>query len=137
MAWEYLDTKNGKDHYQSTETGEFMIVPDSITIEQPGSPSLIFTACNNELIVIAPVEMAALLAPAVSELAQRLTIKSLLTEEEYRTAKAIAKGHEELDDEPDLFRKLFGFVDMPYGTAKARSDDPYEFINNWLKTHLA
>lgn len=59
-----------------------------------------------------------------------------LTSDDINTAVAIGAGQAELDDV--LFDKLFQIFafetgDMPYGTAKARTGDPYQ----WIQKHLA
>ena len=60
---------------------------------------------------------------------------------EYDEVKAILKKHECLNkdvedlDEPKLLEELYSYfqADMPYGTQKARTGDPDEWIANRLE----
>ena len=59
---------------------------------------------------------------------------------ELELAKAVAVGKVELDDEYDLYDRLFNFYAdsgrMPYGTMKARTGDPFEWITEQLAIDL-
>ena len=60
---------------------------------------------------------------------------------EYDEVKAILKKHDSLNkdvedlDEPKLLEELYSYfqADMPYGTQKARTGDPDEWIANRLE----
>jgi hypothetical protein len=59
----------------------------------------------------------------------------LFTIDEMRQIILVSKGDLDIDDLPeDLLSKLYDYFlpDMPYGTAKARTGDPYE----WIAGHL-
>jgi hypothetical protein len=60
------------------------------------------------------------------------SLKTKLTPADYARAKEIAAGKRELDDA--MYNKLYALMakDMPYGTAKARTGDPM----NWIADHI-
>lgn len=67
----------------------------------------------------------------------REEILSLLTKKELATAKRIANGKAEIDNHLDLYNKLFDYYvfetdEMPYGTAKARTGDPMDWITDQI-----
>ena len=65
-------------------------------------------------------------------------LKQLLSPQEFNIAKDIVDGKKELDDYDDLYEKLFAHwqSEMPYGTQKARTGDPYEWIFKKLDSIL-
>jgi len=66
------------------------------------------------------------------------TLTAFLIPSELRQAQQVAKSEKELDDFPKLFDRLMEFYasEMPYGTAKARTGDPYVWITEKLETEL-
>lgn len=62
-------------------------------------------------------------------------LEELLTKQEFELARKVADGHADLMDSDVLFQKLFEHYqdEMPYGTQKARTGDPYEWITNKLE----
>jgi len=68
-------------------------------------------------------------------------LKRSLTTEEERITRKIAQGQEKLDNYPNIYDKLFDYFafktnEMPYGTAHARTGDPYEWITKELQNRL-
>jgi hypothetical protein len=65
-------------------------------------------------------------------------LKQFLTSKEFNLVKDIVAGKKEIDDYDDLYQKLYGYWqdEMPYGTQKARSGDPYEWIFQKLDSIL-
>lgn len=63
-------------------------------------------------------------------------LKNLLSNKDYKLAKQVAEDEIELPDE--LYDVLYPimYMDMPYGTAKARTGDPYQWIANNLPTYI-
>ncbi len=65
-------------------------------------------------------------------------VLALLSPEEYKAVKRIARDEIDLlDDHEELYNKLFYYYvfetgQMPYGTAKARTGDPIDWIMNRL-----
>ena len=62
-------------------------------------------------------------------------IKQLLTKDELVLIHRIAFGKDDLDDHEELYDKLFQYYvfetgQMPYGTAKARTGDPFDWITD-------
>lgn len=57
-------------------------------------------------------------------------LEDYLTKEEYEELEFCVEGKLELIDCPELYDKLYEYYvnDMPYGTAKARTGDPYDWI---------
>jgi len=57
-------------------------------------------------------------------------LEGYLTEEEYKELIRCVEGELELHECPELYDKLYEYYvdDMPYGTAKARTGDPYDWI---------
>jgi hypothetical protein len=68
------------------------------------------------------------------------TLSNLLTPEELEIAKQIANGTQELDEHDELYEKLFNHYcdsgEMPYGTMKARTGDPFNWITDQLTKEL-
>ena len=63
-------------------------------------------------------------------------IENLLNKTDYQEAKKVSIGEISLTD--NLFDKLFHYYvdEMPYGTQKARTGDPYEWITQKLKKEI-
>lgn len=63
-----------------------------------------------------------------------MSIFDELSPDEIDFLKSVVRGDEELDSNPELFEKLFDhFVEeMPYSTAKGRTGDPYQWIEDKL-----
>ena len=61
-------------------------------------------------------------------------VRALLTDEEKQALFAVMSGKMDIMDDKGLWEKLYGFywTEMPYGTAKARTGDPSE----WIYDHL-
>ena len=60
-------------------------------------------------------------------------LKKLLTEEEFVIVEQIANGKTEIEYHEKLYDKLYQYYafeiyEMPYGTAKARDGDPFNWI---------
>ena len=67
-------------------------------------------------------------------------VKSILSPQELQIVIQDLNGERELDlNNPDLWQKLYDYYEssMPYGTMKARSGDPTEFIYNALDRELS
>lgn len=62
-------------------------------------------------------------------------IRALLTDEEKQALFAVMSGKIDIMDNQGLWEKLYEFYckEMPYGTAKARTGDPA----NWIHGHLS
>jgi hypothetical protein len=69
-----------------------------------------------------------------------MNLQELLTPEELELAKQIAKGMQDLADHDELYEKLFEYYcdsgEMPYGTMKARTGDPFNWITDQLTKEL-
>ncbi|KKN60219.1 hypothetical protein LCGC14_0534180 [marine sediment metagenome] len=61
-------------------------------------------------------------------------IRALLTDEEKEALFFVMSGKADIMDNKGLWEKLYGFywTGMPYGTAKARTGDPAEWIYDQL-----
>ena len=74
----------------------------------------------------------------MEEMTEKEEVLAMLSPEEYKAVKRIARGEVDLlDDHEELYSKLFNFyvfetAQMPYGTAKARTGDPVDWIMNRL-----
>ena len=65
-----------------------------------------------------------------------MTLKKFLTPTDYQAAQQVAAQKMSLSDH--LFDQLFPYYtdEMPYGTQKARTGDPYQWITEQLKKDL-
>lgn len=56
-----------------------------------------------------------------------MRLSDVITREQHRL---IAFGHQELEEFPGLYESLYEYFlpEMPYGIAKARDGDPYDWI---------
>ena len=61
---------------------------------------------------------------------ERERLEKELTSKELREVKSILDDESELEDHMDLHEKLFDYFsdEMPYGTQKARTGDPFNWI---------
>lgn len=66
------------------------------------------------------------------------SLQDALGPQDYKIAKAVAAGHEDLDNHPGLYEKLYSYLvsEMPYGTAKGREGDPHEWITDHLDQYV-
>ena len=57
-------------------------------------------------------------------------LEDYLTEKEYEELERCVEGEIELIDCPTLYDKLYEYYvdDMPYGTAKGKTGEPYDWI---------
>jgi len=69
-----------------------------------------------------------------------MNLYDLLNPEELALAKDIALGMKELSEHDELYEKLFDYYcssgEMPYGTMKARTGDPWNWITDQLSKEL-
>lgn len=69
-------------------------------------------------------------------LAESKTLKNQLSKVDYSRVLDVVSGKSELSDE--LYQKLYQIlaIDMPYGTAKARTGDPSQWISDNLGKYV-
>lgn len=62
-------------------------------------------------------------------------VKSILEPDDIESVNRILNNQEELGDNQELWEKLFAYYsqDMPYGTQKARTEDPAAYIQDKLE----
>jgi hypothetical protein len=74
---------------------------------------------------------------ADKRISERAQLAQVLSDDELLQASAIALGQKSIDDYPTLYDKIFNYYfnlgEIPYGTAKARDGDPYEWVQNRLE----
>lgn len=66
------------------------------------------------------------------------TLEEHFSCEEMEKIRRIAVGDVDILDEDELYQKLFEyyFDEMPYGTAKARTGDPYVWVSERLEDEV-
>jgi len=65
-------------------------------------------------------------------------LQKVFTSQEMFTLLRIASGQESLEDHAGIYTRLYTYymAEMPYGTAKCRDGDPYQWIQERLENEL-